>query len=155
MVEHHHHQQQQQQQHASVVHSLPIKTNFRGTTDVDTNFTKYMTHGENGELRNTFRGRTLIGREVLLPPSHIFTCAEFSENQQKTVFDAAGQSASTALALAQIEASAEDVYITATTDRYYLWDHDKQPERSNAIRQWIELSNAVHLPTAENTFGKT
>ncbi|ORC85898.1 putative ribonuclease H1/H2 small subunit [Trypanosoma theileri] len=144
----------QQQQQASVVHSLPIKTNFRGTTDVDENFTKYVKRSENGDLHNNFRGRTLIGREVLIPPSYVLICAGLFKQEQKSPFDAAGQSTSTSSALAQVEASAADVSITATTDRYYLWDHDKRPERSQALQQWIELSHAVHLPTVDNTLGK-
>ncbi|KEG05533.1 putative ribonuclease H1/H2 small subunit, partial [Trypanosoma grayi] len=123
---------EQQQQGGVVVHSLPIKTTFRGTTDIDANFTQHTVRDESGELHNTLRGRTLIGREVVLPPTYALVCASLAKRQQTQ--GAAGQSVA---ALVQVEATASDVHVSAATDRFCLWEHDKRPERPAALLQWL------------------
>ncbi|RNF19095.1 putative ribonuclease H1/H2 small subunit [Trypanosoma conorhini] len=128
------------------VHSLPIKTTFRGTTDVVENFSRHIVRTEGGELRNRLRGRTLIGREVVLPPSYVLACTSFvpRPQQQPQATEAAGRLASSPPPLAQLEAAAADVRVTATADSFCMWEHDKRPERVEALGQWLELSYAIH-----------
>ncbi|PBJ69748.1 putative ribonuclease H1/H2 small subunit [Trypanosoma cruzi] len=134
-----------QERDACVVHSLPFKTTFRGTTDIEENFSRHIEHTENGGLRNTLRGRTLIGREVVLPPSYVLAVTSFMPRQQYPLgTGAAGCVTSSAPSLAQVEAVASDVRITATEDRFCVWEHDKQPERVDALAHWLELSRALH-----------
>ncbi|RNF09302.1 putative ribonuclease H1/H2 small subunit [Trypanosoma rangeli] len=130
----------------AAVHSLPVKTTFRGTTDVVENFSRHIVRTEGGELRNRLRGRTLIGREVILPPSYVLACVSFvpRRQQQQQGTEAAGRLAFSAPPSAQMEASAADVRVTATADSLCVWEHDKPPERAEALGHWLELSHAIH-----------
>ncbi|CBH09160.1 ribonuclease H1/H2 small subunit, putative [Trypanosoma brucei gambiense DAL972] len=133
-----------------VIHSLPVKTNFRGTTDVTVNFTQHTVRGEGGELRNALRGRTLIGREVILPSSYVIACASFTN--KPPIAEAGGRKSGGAAACfdttqpssAQVEAAAGDMRITAVAERFCIWEHDKKPERSEMVTQWLRLSNDLH-----------
>ncbi|ESL10720.1 hypothetical protein TRSC58_01542 [Trypanosoma rangeli SC58] len=130
---------------SAVVHSLPVKTTFRGTTDVAENFSRHMVRTEGGELRNRLRGRTLIGREVVLPQSYVLACVSFvPRQQQQQATEAAGRLTSSAPPSAQVEASAADVRVTAIADSLCVWEHDKQPERAEALGHWLDLSHAIH-----------
>ncbi|KAG8347208.1 hypothetical protein TRVL_01959 [Trypanosoma vivax] len=131
------------EQHAQVIHSLPIKTTFRGTTDVGENFTSHTVRGDNGELRNALRGRMLIGQEVKLPASHAIVCVSFTNNNTTpTGYRASGTSSAAPPTL--LEVSASDVCVQVVTDRFCLWEHDKKPERPDALLHWLELANAIH-----------
>nr|CCC89426.1 conserved hypothetical protein [Trypanosoma congolense IL3000] len=132
------------------VHSLPVKTNFRGTTDVDVNFTRQTVIDSKGELHNTLRGRKLIGHEVKLPSSHVLVCASFHNKSPvamttaKKSFGVAAFPGNAPPAVAQVEAKAHDVHIKAVVDRFAVWEHDKVPERSQILLQWLQLAGAVH-----------
>ncbi|EPY40685.1 hypothetical protein AGDE_01801 [Angomonas deanei] len=129
-------------------HVLPFKTDFEGETDVETNFYSAIkespasSSGEHGgALESFFRGRPLLGRDVYLDPSYVIALASFHHVGQKGEEEAGGTPSPP---LGTGPMCADCVRVTATADRFTVWEHDRAPENTEHIAQWIQLANDIH-----------
>jgi len=130
-------QDQQQKTSSSsmtTVHYLPCKINYNGPTDVNNYFQitktndKYLQHGSNNhqnyELKSTFRGRELIGKEVILPANIIGIHAIQHPPREK------------------YEMTWE---VVGSYDKITMWQHDIAPDLStlNHAIEWFDIANEV------------
>ncbi|KAG5505636.1 hypothetical protein JIQ42_08402 [Leishmania sp. Namibia] len=132
-------------------HSLPIQTDFEGTTDVHENFTSAMTRDpSNGLWRATLRGRALLGEEVRLPDDYAIAMTTITTNE--TFLPPSPASASSfpsvrsTAEVDELETPAQ-VSIQACAPCYVVWEHDKAPTAATTISQWIALARLIHTPS--------
>ncbi|KAG5483667.1 hypothetical protein CUR178_08334 [Leishmania enriettii] len=132
-------------------HSLPIQTEFEGTTDVHENFTSAMTRDPGtGLWRATLRGRALLGEEVRLPDDYAIAMTTITTNE--TLFPPSPASASSFLSLRstaevdELETPAQ-VSIQACAPCYVAWEHDRAPTAATTISQWLALARLIHTPS--------
>lgn len=137
----HDNEQQQHQQKTSsssamsTIHYLPCKINYNGPTDVNnyfqitkTNDKQIQQHGshnhQNYELKSTFRGRELIGKEVILPANIIGIHAVQHPPREKN------------------EMTWE---VVGGYDKITMWQHDIAPDLStlNHAIEWFDIANEV------------
>lgn len=120
----------------STIHYLPCKINYNGPTDVNNYFQIIKTndkqiqqqHGshnhQNNELKSAFRGRELIGKEVILPANII------------------GIHAIQHPPLEKYEMTWE---VVGSYDKITIWQHDIAPDLStlNHAIEWFDIANEV------------
>ncbi|CCW70251.1 unnamed protein product [Phytomonas sp. Hart1] len=137
--------------------SLPIKVNFHGTTDVRENFDTFTTvDAQSGELRNAFRGRTLVGMNIVLPENYNIALVDLplhsadelylegklnkisrTETFQQLALDVASDNACSPVL-------SEHVPVRQIASSYVLWEHDKRADKADILNQWIELAKVIH-----------
>ncbi|CCW63008.1 unnamed protein product [Phytomonas sp. EM1] len=138
--------------------SLPVKVDFHGTTDVRENFNAYTTvDTQSGELRNSFRGRALVGLNIALPENYSIAlvdlplsstdeiCPEGKLNKisrteaysERPTFDTPSEGASSFVL-------SDHILVRQVSSHYILWEHDKRMEKAEILNQWIELAQAIH-----------
>ncbi|KAG5484531.1 hypothetical protein LSCM1_07907 [Leishmania martiniquensis] len=136
---------------AQMFHSLPIRTDFEGVTDVCENFTAAMTRGPNDGLwRATFRGRALLGEDVHLPEGYAISLTTIATKESLCPASSASSSpfpsARPTAEADELETSTQ-VSVEACAPRYMVWEHDKAPTTAAAISQWITLAQLIHTPS--------
>ncbi|KAL7702911.1 Ribonuclease H2 non-catalytic subunit (Ylr154p-like) [Lotmaria passim] len=121
-------------------HSLPIQTDFDGTTDVRENFTSVMTQDLKHHLWHaTLRGRSLVGKEVHLPDDYAVALVAVSDN--------APTSFSTAFTAKEKECAIDvpsRIFVKAAAPSFIQWEHDRPPAAAATVPQWIALASIIH-----------
>ncbi|EPY32912.1 hypothetical protein STCU_02580 [Strigomonas culicis] len=123
-------------------HSLPIKTYFEGTTNVAENFssrTRSSTGVEDEPLTNTFRGRFLQGQMICTPKDYSIALLSFSKADPGTRASAMEESIASEVCLVS-----DANHVFASSDRFVQWEHDRRPENTDTISNWVNLANDLH-----------
>jgi len=122
----------------AVVHSVPIKTDFEGSTDIAENFTSTITvDAESGLQRTTLRGRSLLGRTIELPPSHVISLVTTTVDPATRCVSQQGEEELVLPHQFQLE---------TTAAQYTQWEHDRIPTGCDTLQQWIALAAVIHAP---------
>lgn len=127
--------------------SLPMRTEFVGQTDIEHNFTSHTEWDEKGHcLRNTFRGRSLQGTELHLPPPYHIAMITAEDKTSSGVghTGAAGGLPSSVVEVSSGVVYADTIRVTAAAPQYIVWEHDRAPEAAMQLQRWIELAAVIH-----------
>lgn len=158
-----------------VVHQLPIATKFRGETNIRENFL-VETPSTTAELARTsassshsvdasggddcliarFRGRKLLGKEVLLPKgwtgyvgllprqSTTTTSSTAIGSAKRSREEEEGEEDRVSQAAAALSVQSFDM--TAQFQQYTTWEHDRMPPAQDHknLLAWMEIASALH-----------
>jgi hypothetical protein len=155
------------------VHRLPVKTTFRGTTDMH-HFTDGIRQPEApaGPLKARLRGRRLVGRPVTVPPSTLgailVTSLDAARSSQEAAPPASQIPSSTpnkrerdgdelitppsrrnTTELSRAEfgpaASAPHARVLGRFSKWTTWEHDREPnfQSTDGIAAWVQLARIV------------
>lgn len=123
-------------------HSLPIQTDFEGTTDVHANFTGVMTRDAKAALWHAhLRGRHLVGAEVTLPEDYAVALVDVRDTTART-----SPSAAYHIEREKEMATEMDVetFVQVAASSFVQWEHDQPPAAAATLPQWIALAAVLH-----------
>jgi hypothetical protein len=125
-------------------HSIPVQTDFAGTTDVYENFTSVIEKDPiDHNWHVTLRGRNLVGQEVCLPDGYAVALVEAKEGTSSPTFPGLLWYAASA-ERERIVDEQHDFFVQTAAPSFVLWEHDQPPAGVATVSQWIVLSSLIH-----------
>merc|ERR1712080_793582 len=115
----------------STVHNIRAEVDYSGDANVKQYFNvKSGEKGELAELKASFRGRPLVGKEVELPSGY----QGFVVNKKRDTFS---------------DQQDQTLYIEKKFDKFTCWNLEDPPSSNDPLLKgfdWMEVANVLHAP---------
>lgn len=120
----------------STIHSIPVEIHFDGDANVKQYFDKRATlEGEGGDLKSTFRGRPLNGKDVEIPSGYkgvIVSKKKIAASDQQD----------------------QTLHIEKTFDKFTYWNLETPPTSCDTYLRsldWLQVAHVIHDPLVDES----